>query len=66
MRIAPLLASAVLLLPSARIGTTLHVFSPWAGSIPARGLTIGKVLTGTCEFGSEVLTRFDAWHPPQG
>ncbi len=47
---------------SAQTRTTLHVFSPWAGSIPARGVTIDKTLKGSCTHGSELLTRFDAWH----
>ena len=62
VRIAPLLASPVLLLSSTPAGTTLHVFSPWAGSIPARGVVIDRTLRGSCSHGSEVLTRFDAWH----
>jgi hypothetical protein len=62
MRIALLAAVVSVAFPGGQVRTIRHVFSPWAGSIPARGLTIGKVLTGTCEFGSEVLTRFDAWH----
>jgi hypothetical protein len=52
----------LLALPSAQIRTALHVFSPWAGSIPARGITIDKTLKGSCTHGSERLTRFDAWH----
>ncbi len=52
----------MLALPSAQSRTTLHVFSPWAGSIPARGITIDSTLKGRCAHGSERLTRFDAWH----
>ena len=63
---AALLASALLMLPSARAATALHVFSPWDGSIPARGVVIDETLTGSCAHGSEVLTRFDAWHCSAG
>jgi hypothetical protein len=56
--LAPLFVSVLLSLS----GTTLHVFSPWAGSIPARGVAIDKTFRGRCTHGSEVLTRFDAWH----
>ncbi len=55
-------AVALALLPAAQPRTTLHVFSPWAGSIPARGVTIDRHLRGACTHGSEVLTRADAWH----
>src|SRR6266852_1121337 len=55
-------ASASLALPSAPVRTELHVFTPWAGSIPARGVTIDKTVKGSCTHGSEVETRFDAWH----
>src|SRR6266566_3391080 len=55
-------AVALALLPAAQPRTTLHVFSPWAGSIPARGVTIDRYLRGACTHGSEVLTRADAWH----
>ena len=59
----PLLLAFVLLTSSsAQTDTTLHVFSPWAGSIPAQGVTISQTLRGSCTHGSEVLTRFDAWH----
>jgi len=54
--LAPLFVSVLLSLS----GRTLHVFSPWAGSIPARGVTIDKTFKGRCTHGSEVLTRFDA------
>ena len=52
----------MLAFPSAQSRTELHVFTPWAGSIPARGVTIDKTVKGRCTHGSEVLTRFDAWH----
>jgi len=52
----------LLALPSAPVRTELHVFTPWAGSIPARGVTIDKTVKGSCTHGSEVETRFDAWH----
>jgi hypothetical protein len=58
---ATLFAALVLLAP-----TTLHVYSPWAGSIPARGVTIDATVRGSCSHGSEVLTRFDAWHCSAG
>src|SRR3954464_15254631 len=64
--IAPLLASVVLALPGAQVRTTLHVFSPWAGSIPARAVTIDRTLGGACSHGSGVLTRSDAWHCSAG
>jgi len=46
--------------------TTLHVFSPWAGSIPAQGVRIDTTLAGTCTHGSQVLSRFDAWRCSAG
>jgi hypothetical protein len=49
----------VLALPGAP--TARHVFSPWAGSLPARGVRIEATLKGSCSHGSELLTRFDAW-----
>jgi hypothetical protein len=52
----------LLALSSVQAKTTLHVFSPWSGSLPARGITIDKTLKGNCTHGSELLTRFDAWH----
>jgi len=55
-----------MLAPLAAIVTTLHVFSPWAGSIPARGVTIDANLRGSCSFGSQVITRRDAWHCSAG
>ncbi len=58
----PALAAVLAAAPSAQIRTTLHVYSPWAGSIPARGVTIDRTLRGACSHGSEVLTRADAWH----
>jgi hypothetical protein len=64
---APLAAlAAVLALQSAPAETALHVFSPWAGSIPARGVTIDRTVAGSCTHGSEILTRFDAWHCSAG
>jgi len=60
--VASLLAAAVLALAGVQTRTTLHVFTPWAGSIPAAGVTIDKTLRGSCDHGSEVLIRFDAWH----
>jgi hypothetical protein len=62
LSIVSLVAAALLALPSAQGNTTLHVFSPWVGSIPARGITIDRTLKGSCTHGSERLTRFDAWH----
>ena len=62
MRIAALLASASLLLSGGQIRTALHVFTPWDGSIPARGITIDATVRGSCTHGSERLTRFDVWH----
>lgn len=56
-----LLASLVLL-----ASTTLHFYSPWAGSIPAQGVTVDQTVRGSCSHGSEVLTRFDAWHCTAG
>jgi hypothetical protein len=44
------------------MSTTLHVYSPWAGSIPARGVTIERTVRGSCSRGSDVLKRSDAWH----
>jgi hypothetical protein len=52
----------LLALPGAQTRTALHVFSPWTGSVPAHGVTIDKTLKGSCSRGSELLTRFDAWH----
>ena len=60
--LASLLAAAVLAHSGAHARTTLHVFTPWAGSIPAAGVTIDRTLRGSCDHGSEVLIRFDAWH----
>ena len=62
LSIVVLAASALLALPSAPVRTELQVFTPWAGSIPARGVTIDKTVKGSCTHGSEVETRFDAWH----
>src|SRR5437588_10151318 len=63
IRLAAVLATASLALTGASpLRTALHVFTPWAGSIPARGVVIGKTLRGACSHGSEVLTRDDAWH----
>ena len=64
--IAPLLASALLAVSGAQIHTTLHVFTPWAGSIPAAGVTLDRTLRGSCTHGSEVLIRADAWHCDAG
>ena len=66
VRLVPFLASLFLALPGAQIHTTLHVFTPWAGSIPAAGVTIDKTLKGRCTHGSEALTRADAWHCEAG
>ena len=63
MSVAAVAAAAVVLLTAGRAApTTLHVYTPWAGSIPARGVTIDRTLRGACTHGSEVLTRDDAWH----
>jgi hypothetical protein len=51
-----------LALSGAQARTTLHVFTPWHGSIPARGVVIDRTLRGACDHGSEILTRADAWH----
>src|SRR4051794_39189673 len=56
------LAAGLLTPLSTPAPTALHVFSPWAGSLPARGVTVAKTFKGRCTHGSEVLTRFDAWH----
>ena len=66
MRIAPFLAPVLLALPGTQLHTTLHIFTPWAGSIPAAGVRIDKTLKGGCTHGSEVLTRADAWHCKAG
>jgi hypothetical protein len=58
---AVVLASIAVALGGAQAPTSLHVFSPWEGSIPARGVTIAKTLKGSCTHGSQLLTRFDAW-----
>ena len=42
--------------------TAVHVYTPWAGSIPARGVVIEKTVRGSCSRGSDVLHRSDAWH----
>ena len=42
--------------------TAVHTYSPWAGSIPARGVAIEKTVRGSCSRGSDVLHRSDAWH----
>jgi len=50
----------LLALPSAQSRTTLHVFSPWAGSIPARGITIDSTVTAAhqeCELVTRSLGR---------
>jgi hypothetical protein len=58
----PLLAVILALsLSAAQARTTLHVYSPWQGSIPARGVVIDRTLRGACGHGSEVVTRPDAW-----
>jgi hypothetical protein len=59
--VASVLVSAVLAFSGGQARTTQHVFTPWAGSIPARGVLIDKTFKGSCTHGSEVLTRFDAW-----
>lgn len=41
--------------------TTLHIYSPWHGSIPARGVVVDRTLHGACSEGSLVLARADAW-----
>jgi hypothetical protein len=62
-RIALSIAALVVAVPGgAQVHTTLRVFTPWAGSIPAAGVTIDRTLKGRCAHGSEVLTRADAWH----
>jgi hypothetical protein len=66
MPIATFLTAALIALHGAQIHTTLHVFTPWAGSIPAAGVTIDKTLKGSCTRGSRVLTRADAWHCEAG
>ena len=59
----PLLAVVLALsLSAAQARTTLHVYSPWQGSIPARGVVVDRTLRGACSHGSEVLTRADAWN----
>lgn len=45
----------------AALATAVIVFTPWAGSIPARGVTIERSVSGSCSRGSEVLKRSDAW-----
>jgi hypothetical protein len=58
----PLLAVVLaLILSAAQARTTLRVYSPWQGSLPARGVVIDRTLRGACSHGSEVLTRPDAW-----
>jgi hypothetical protein len=52
----------VLSLAAAQVRTSLHVYTPWHGSIPARGVVVDRTLLGACSHGSEVLTRADAWH----
>ena len=44
------------------IVTAVHVYSPWAGSIPAKGVTIERTVRGSCSRGADVLHRSDAWH----
>jgi len=56
-----LLSGVLVALSGAPATTSLHVFSPWAGSVPAQGVTIDRTLKGRCTHGSELLTRFDAW-----
>jgi hypothetical protein len=59
----PLLALVLALsLSAAQARTTLHVYTPWHGSIPARGVVVDRTLRGACGHGSELLTRADAWH----
>jgi hypothetical protein len=60
--VAALLAASVLALAGGGVRTARHVYSPWAGSLPARGVTIDTTVKGSCAHGSEILTRFDAWH----
>jgi hypothetical protein len=43
------------------LATSVQVYTPWAGSIPARGVTIERTVSGTCGGGSKVLKRPDAW-----
>jgi hypothetical protein len=43
------------------LATAVHVYTPWAGSIPARGVTIERTVSGSCSGGSKVLKRPDAW-----
>jgi hypothetical protein len=63
----PLVAVVLALsLSAAQARTTLHVFSPWHGSIPSHGVVIDRTLRGACGHGSGVLTRADAWHCTAG
>jgi hypothetical protein len=61
-----LVAAAVLLVSDPPARTTLHVYSPWAGSIPALGVTIDRTVRGSCSRGSEMRARSDAWRCAAG